>query len=68
MLNAPQDRVEEKALELVRGHALRAMDAWHLATASLTVPALAEPAEPIAFASRDDEQSAIAGLLGFTRL
>ncbi len=68
LLSAPQDRVEEKALELVREHALRAMDAWHLATASLTVPVLAEPGEPIAFASRDEDQSAVATTLGFSRL
>jgi hypothetical protein len=44
------------------------MDAWHLATATLTVPPLAEPGEHIAFASRDDEQATIAELLGFTRI
>ncbi len=43
------------------------MDAWHLATATLTLPPLAEPGEPIAFASRDQEQAAIAELLGFNR-
>lgn len=68
VLTAPQHEVEEHALALVRRHALRAMDAWHLATASLTVPALAEPGEPVAFASRDREQAAVAELLGFTRL
>lgn len=68
LLSAPQDRVEEQALALVRGHALRAMDAWHLATASLTVPPLAEPGEEIAFASRDEDQAAVAVLLGFSRL
>jgi hypothetical protein len=29
VLGAPQDQVEQHALQLVRGHALRAMDAWH---------------------------------------
>ena len=67
VLAAPQDRVEELALELVRAQALRAMDAWHLAAASLTVPPLAEPGEEIAFASRDREQAAAAERLGFTR-
>lgn len=67
VLSAPQDHVEEQALALVREHALRAMDAWHLATATLTVPALAEPGEPIAFASRDQDQAAVAELLGFNR-
>jgi len=68
LLSAPQDRVEDTALKLVREHALRAMDAWHLAVASLTVPALAEPGEQIAFASRDEAQTAVAVLLGFTRV
>ena len=68
VLSAPQDRVEEVALTLVRGHALRALDAWHLALASLTIPALAESGEELAFASRDRAQSAVAALLGFTHL
>jgi hypothetical protein len=68
VLSAPQQQVEGKALALVREHALRAMDAWHLATATLTVPTLAEPGEPVAFASRDYEQAAVAELLGFNRI
>jgi predicted nucleic acid-binding protein len=68
-LTAPQADVEKKALELVREHALRALDAWHLAVASLTVPALAAPEkEEIAFATRDDDQAAVAEELGFTRV
>lgn len=68
VLSAPQDQVEEQALALVREHALRTMDAWHLATATLTIPALAEPGEPVAFASRDADQAAVAELLGFSRI
>jgi len=64
-LSAPQEAVEEAALDLVRSHALRAMDAWHLAVASLTVPSLAERGEDIAFASRDRGQGHVAALLGF---
>jgi predicted nucleic acid-binding protein len=67
VLAAPQERVEEMALHLVREHALRAMDAWHLAVASLTVPPLAEAGEQIAFASRDEAQATVAVTLGFTR-
>jgi uncharacterized protein len=68
-LIAHQENVEEKALALVREHALRALDAWHLAVAALTVPALAKPEkEEIAFASRDDEQAAVAEELGFKRV
>jgi predicted nucleic acid-binding protein len=65
VVSAPQEAVEEQALRLVREHALRAMDAWHLATAALTIRALAEPGEETAFASRDDAQSVVAGLMGF---
>ena len=65
VVSAPQERVEEQALMLVRQHAIRAMDAWHLATAALTVPTLAEPGEEIAFASRDDAQARVAAVLGF---
>ena len=65
VVSAPQETVEEQALVLVREHALRAMDAWHLASAALTIKTLAEPGEEIGFASRDDAQSAVAGLMGF---
>jgi predicted nucleic acid-binding protein len=66
---APHEAVEERALGLVREHALRTLDAWHLAVASLTVPALAEPEqEEIAFASRDEGQAAVAERLGFKRV
>lgn len=68
-LTASQADVEKKALELVREHALRTLDAWHLAVASLTVPALAKPEqEEIAFASRDEDQATVAEQLGFTRV
>ncbi len=68
-LTAPQGDIEDRALGLVREHALRALDAWHLAVAALTMPALAEPEDDeIAFASRDENQAAVAALLGFTRL
>ena len=68
-LTVPQAVAEQRTLDLVREHALRTLDAWHLAVASLTVPALAEPEkDEIAFASRDDEQAAVAEQLGFKRL
>jgi uncharacterized protein len=68
MLGAPQDQVERHALELVRRHALRAMDAWHLAVAALVVPPLLEPGEPRAFASRDEAQEKVAEELGFVAI
>jgi uncharacterized protein len=65
VLGAPQDQVEQHALQLVRQHALRAMDAWHLAVAAIVVPPLLEPGEPRAFASRDEAQRQVAEELGF---
>jgi predicted nucleic acid-binding protein len=67
VLSAPQEEVEETALSLVREHAIRAMDAWHLAVASLTLPQLAESGEELSFASRDTAQAEVAELLGFRR-
>jgi predicted nucleic acid-binding protein len=68
MLAVTQERVEERALGLVREYALRALDAWHLAVAELTVPALAEKGEEIGFASRDEAQATVAEQLGFRRI
>ena len=65
VLGAPQDQVEQHALQLVRQHALRAMDAWHLAVAAIVVPPLLDPGEPRAFASRDRAQRQVAEELGF---
>lgn len=65
VLTAAQEHVERHALELVRRHALRAMDAWHVAVAALVVPPLLHPGEPRAFASRDVAQVEVAEALGF---
>ncbi|MGH8909282.1 MAG: type II toxin-antitoxin system VapC family toxin [Egibacteraceae bacterium] len=64
LLSAPRDDVEKKALDIVRTHGLRAMDAWHLAVATLTAPALVESGETVGFASRDEAQGAVAQLMG----
>jgi predicted nucleic acid-binding protein len=63
-----QEQVEDRALPIVREHALRALDAWHLACAQLVLPALAEPGEATAFASRDEAQAAVAQALGLAPL
>ncbi len=68
VLSEPQERVEEIALALVRRHGTRAMDAWHLAAASLILPSVAEPGEEQAFATRDADQAAVAQELGFSVL
>lgn len=65
VLSAPQEAIEAQALTLVRDRGLRAMDAWHLALARLALPELASPNEPLAFASRDTAQAAVARDLGF---
>ncbi|MBJ7472886.1 MAG: type II toxin-antitoxin system VapC family toxin [Solirubrobacteraceae bacterium] len=68
VIGGDQREIEAKAFELVVEHGLRAMDAWHLAVAALTVPRLAERGESIGFASRDAEQARVAELLGFSLL
>lgn len=68
VLGARQEQVEEDALALVRAHALRAMDAWHLAVAALVIPPLLEPGEQKGFASRDAAQRRVAELLGFVAI
>lgn len=65
---ADQEQIEEQALALVRAHGLRAMDAWHLATATLILPELLEPGELASFASRDGDQAEVARILGFEPL
>lgn len=61
---ADQKEVEVRALGLVREHAIRAMDAWHLAVATLVLPSLAEPGEDAGFATRDEAQASVAASLG----
>ncbi|MFN2464391.1 MAG: type II toxin-antitoxin system VapC family toxin [Candidatus Dormibacteria bacterium] len=68
VISAAQAEVEARALKLVREHALRAMDAWHLATAALALPTLLEPGEDSGFASRDQAQLRVARSLGFQLL
>ena len=65
VMAVPQPDVEEKALDVVREHGCRAMDAWHLAVAALILPELAEAGETPGFATRDAEQGRIAETLGF---
>jgi predicted nucleic acid-binding protein len=68
VLGAPQAEVEQHALDLVRRHAIRAMDAWHLALATITVPPLLDTGEQRAFASRDEAQRGVAKELGFVAI
>ena len=68
VVGVPQDQVEAEALSIVRSHGLRAMDAWHLAVAKITIPPLVEVGEERAFASRDRDQRIVAEELGFRTL
>jgi predicted nucleic acid-binding protein len=61
VIAADREDVETQALQLVREHAIRAMDAWHLATARLVLPSIVEP---VGFATRDHAQSLVAAALG----
>ena len=67
VISAPADQVQAKALDLARTHGLRALDAMHVALASISMPSLAHRGEPLAFASRDGDQAAVAESLGFVR-
>ncbi|MPY84425.1 MAG: PIN domain-containing protein [Actinophytocola sp.] len=64
VLTANQDDVERTALQIVLSHGVRAMDAWHVAVAALTVPELAA-GEEYGFATRDKAQASVAAEHGF---
>lgn len=64
LLRPDQAAVEGRAIEIVREHALRSLDALHVAVAELAAMPLASP-EECGFASRDNAQAAVAGKLGF---
>lgn len=64
VLTANRDDVERSALRIVLDHGIRAMDAWHIAAAALTVPELATD-EDYGFATRDSAQAEAAAAYGF---
>ena len=64
LVTAPADEVEARALAIAREHGLRALDALHVALASIVLPQLADKGEPMGFASRDSEQAEVAAALG----
>lgn len=65
LITEPVELIEAKALALAREHGLRALDALHVALASIAIPKLADKGEPIGFASRDGDQATVAESLGF---
>jgi predicted nucleic acid-binding protein len=60
VVSAAQEDIEAVAFRLASDHVLRAMDAWHVACALVVLPQLAEDGEERAFATRDEEQGAVA--------
>jgi uncharacterized protein len=64
VISADQADVERRALYLVRAYAIRAMDAWHRATAGLVLPNLVEPGEATGLPCAIRDQSTVASLLG----
>lgn len=65
VVDGEQAEIERIALELVRSTGIRSMDAWHLACARLALDELGEPGEERGFATRDEEQAAVAREMGF---
>lgn len=68
LLRVDQDEMARRSVEIVRDHALRSLDALHLAVAELAAIPLLDPGEQLAFAGRDHGQAAAARSLGFVVL
>lgn len=65
VISAATELIEATALDVARTHGLRALDALHVALASIVLPRLADKGEPLGFASRDGDQATVAASLGF---
>ena len=57
LVTEPQDDVERIALDIVRTDGIRAMDAWHIAVATLALPELSGPGDQAVFVTRDSGQA-----------
>jgi uncharacterized protein len=68
LLRADPEQVERRAMEIVREHALRSLDAMHLAVATVAAVPLLDPGESLGLSSRDDAQRRAGIALGFTGL
>ncbi len=64
----PQEDVERIALHVVRTDGIRAMDAWHIAVASLALPELSGPGDEAVFVTRDGDQARAAERRGLAVL
>jgi predicted nucleic acid-binding protein len=65
LLTAPRDAIERRATELVYTHALRALDAIHLAVAESAAVPLLDKGDKLGFCSRDAAQAEAARALNF---
>jgi uncharacterized protein len=68
VLRADAAQMERASTRIVREHAIRSLDALHLAVAKLAAVPLLEPGQRLGFATRDDAQRAVAEALGFVSL
>ncbi|MGQ0779427.1 MAG: type II toxin-antitoxin system VapC family toxin [Pseudonocardiales bacterium] len=68
LLRADPEHVERRAVEIVRDHGLRSLDAMHLAVATLAAVPLLDPGESLGLASRDGAQRRAGIALGFVEL
>lgn len=64
LVTAAQQDTERAALDIVRRYGVRALDAWHIAVASLVLPGLTGPADEAVFATRDADQARAATAVG----
>ncbi|MGH3977802.1 MAG: type II toxin-antitoxin system VapC family toxin [Pseudonocardiaceae bacterium] len=64
LLRADAEQVERRAIEIVRRHALRSLDALHLAVADLAAIPLLDAGDKLGLASRDDAQRAAGEAMG----
>jgi predicted nucleic acid-binding protein len=68
LLRGDVGQVERVSTRIVKDHAIRSLDALHLAVAELAATPLLEPGQPLGFATRDDARRAVAEALGFVPL
>ncbi|MDP2293429.1 MAG: type II toxin-antitoxin system VapC family toxin [Actinomycetota bacterium] len=64
IVSPDQAAVESSALDLVRRHAIRALDALHVAAAVIVLAELVGPGDVAVFVSRDNAQAAAARASG----
>jgi uncharacterized protein len=64
LVSADAADIERNALHVVRTYGIRALDAFHIATAQIVLPELIGPGDTAVFISRDKDQSKAAEQLG----